>query len=199
MFGLLRAHSCTFLQRTALDQWEPPHPEKPGGLQAMTGTAIQNLVTLLQDTATLWSYSCSRAFRGLRLRLDVSWNHIVASFPTLHLPSSLHYKFLLSIFPQWITYTKFPFPALVGSWSKIPLYIRQDACNRRKDKLAPAEASSGDIFSKWRQCNRGCWEAGGLVHSVRHCWGAKALEGQESGQLQASKQCWLPFSIRPWP
>lgn len=53
MFGLLRAHSCTFLQRTALDQWEPPHPEKPGGLQTMTGTAIQNLVTLLQDTATL--------------------------------------------------------------------------------------------------------------------------------------------------
>lgn len=146
MFGLLRAHSCTFLQKTALDQWEPSLPEKPGGLQTMTGTAIQNLVTLLQDTTTLWSYSCFRAFRGIRLRLDVSWNHIFASFPTLFLPSSLHYKFLLSIFPQWITYTKFPFPALVGSWSKIPLYVRQDACNRRKDTLAPAEASSGWHF-----------------------------------------------------
>ena len=87
MFGLLRAHSCTFLQKTALDQWEPSLPEKPGGLQTMTGTAIQNLVTLLQDTATLWSYSCFRAFRGIRLRLDVSWNHIFACL-------SLHYSCL---------------------------------------------------------------------------------------------------------
>lgn len=30
---LLKAHSCTLLRRTALHQWELPHPEVPGRLE----------------------------------------------------------------------------------------------------------------------------------------------------------------------
>ena len=69
-----------------LDWREPPCPEKPEGLRAVADTGIQRLGHLVSRLHDSVGYSCSKAFRGIGLRLDVSWNHIFASSPALSCP-----------------------------------------------------------------------------------------------------------------
>lgn len=81
---LVTAHVCILLWRTALSQLEPSLLETPGRLCLtlfnndcqMRGITVHS--PCLKTGHTLWYSSCTRIPHGVRLKLDFSWNDILA-------------------------------------------------------------------------------------------------------------------------